>query len=112
MEEPLNTFPPFPRCIGIWEGLKQNGLMYVVLGFIGIFGFNALFFLGMKHTSPVNGALIMATNPLVTAILPCISSIPPLPNVKGWESVFPARCNLGRNPRVTENHQQPYLLQW
>jgi len=43
--------------------------MYVVLGFIGIFCSNALFFLGMKHTSPVNGALIMATNPLVTAIL-------------------------------------------
>lgn len=51
------------------EFLKQNGLMYISLGFIGIFGFNTLFFLGMKFTSPVNGALIMATNPLLTTIL-------------------------------------------
>lgn len=49
--------------------LKQNGWMYALLGLIGICGFNALFFWGMTSTTPVNGALIMATNPLVTAIL-------------------------------------------
>ncbi len=51
------------------EPLKRNAGMYMLLGIIGIFGFNALFFLGMKDTSPVNGALIMATNPLLTTIL-------------------------------------------
>jgi drug/metabolite transporter (DMT)-like permease len=51
------------------EFLKRNVWMYGLLGIIGIFGFNALFFLGMKYTSPVNGALIMATNPLLTTIL-------------------------------------------
>ncbi|WP_209811189.1 DMT family transporter [Ammoniphilus resinae] len=51
------------------ELLKQNGLSYIILGIIGIFGFNALFFFGMKFTSAINGALIMATNPLVTTIL-------------------------------------------
>lgn len=51
------------------NSLKENGQMYIILGIIGIFGFNALFFLGMKFTSPINGALIMATNPLVTTIL-------------------------------------------
>ena len=33
--------------------------MYVVLGMLGVFGFNVFFFLGMASTSAVNGALIM-----------------------------------------------------
>lgn len=36
---------------------------YLILGLIGVFGFNLFFFLGMASTSPVNGALIMALNP-------------------------------------------------
>ncbi|RLQ94607.1 DMT family transporter [Falsibacillus albus] len=48
--------------------LRRNAVSYVMLGIIGIFGFNALFFLGLKHTSPVNGALIMGLNPLLTTI--------------------------------------------
>jgi len=42
---------------------------YLVLGVVGVFGFNLFFFLGMETTSAVNGALIMALNPLLTAIL-------------------------------------------
>ncbi|CAI6327643.1 MULTISPECIES: DMT family transporter [Bacillus] len=49
--------------------LRKNAVSYIVLGIIGIFGFNALFFVGLKYTSPVNGALIMGLNPLLTAIL-------------------------------------------
>ena len=49
--------------------LKRNLRMYVVLGLVGVVGFNALFFIGLRFTSPLNGALIMATNPLVTALL-------------------------------------------
>lgn len=48
---------------------RTNGWMYVLLGVLGVFGFNTLFFMGMKYTSPVNGALIMATNPIVTMLL-------------------------------------------
>ncbi|MFK7682026.1 DMT family transporter [Priestia megaterium] len=48
--------------------IKVHWKMYILLGIIGIFGFNAFFFLGMQYTSPLNGALIMGTNPLVTAI--------------------------------------------
>lgn len=51
---------------GIW---KQNIGYYVLLGLVGVFGFNFFFFLGMKHTEAINGSLIMATNPLVTTIL-------------------------------------------
>jgi drug/metabolite transporter (DMT)-like permease len=42
---------------------------YVILGLVGVFGFNLFFFLGMQSTSAVNGALIMALNPLLTSLL-------------------------------------------
>lgn len=51
------------------ETWKENGMMFVLLGLIGVFGFNAFFFIGLNSTSPINGALIMATNPLVTTVL-------------------------------------------
>ena len=38
-------------------------------GFIGLFGFNIFFFLGLLHTSAVNAALIVALNPTLTIIL-------------------------------------------
>jgi drug/metabolite transporter (DMT)-like permease len=43
--------------------------IYVILGLMGVFGFNLFFFLGMQSTSATNGALIMATNPLLTSLL-------------------------------------------
>ncbi|MFJ6209239.1 DMT family transporter [Lysinibacillus sp. NPDC092081] len=48
--------------------LKKNAISYIVLGIVGIFGFNALFFVGLQYTSPVNGALIMGLNPILTTI--------------------------------------------
>ncbi|MGQ3380855.1 DMT family transporter [Priestia endophytica] len=50
------------------EIIKVHWKMYILLGIVGIFGFNTFFFLGMQYTSPLNGALIMGTNPLVTAL--------------------------------------------
>lgn len=52
-----------------WFSIRENIGAYLFMGGIGVFGFNTLFFLGMEQTSPVNGALIMATNPLITMIL-------------------------------------------
>ncbi|WP_462410791.1 DMT family transporter [Neobacillus sp. Marseille-QA0830] len=52
-----------------WSMIRKYGALYSILGVIGIFGFNAFFFIGMKSTSPLNGALIMAANPLLTSIL-------------------------------------------
>lgn len=49
--------------------LRTNWPMFVLLGILGVFGFNMLFFEGMKSTSPLNGSLIMAANPLVSALL-------------------------------------------
>ena len=48
---------------------RANGRIYLLMGAVGVFGFNALFFLGMKHTSALNGALIMGTNPLAASLL-------------------------------------------
>ncbi len=47
----------------------RHGKTYVTLGLVGVFGFNLFFFLGMASTSPVNGALIMALNPLTTSLI-------------------------------------------
>jgi drug/metabolite transporter (DMT)-like permease len=49
--------------------LRRHLWAFVALGVIGVFGFNVLFFAGLKYTSPVNGSLIMAINPLLTAVL-------------------------------------------
>lgn len=49
--------------------LLRHARAYLPLGLVGIAGFNVFFFFGLQATSPVNGALIQATNPLVTALL-------------------------------------------
>ena len=49
--------------------LIGHGRSYATLGLVGIAGFNVLFFYGMQTTSAVNAALIMALNPLMTALM-------------------------------------------
>lgn len=56
---------------------------YLILGIIGVFGFNLLFFLGMKRTSAVNGALIMALNPLLTSLV-AYAVIHERPTLRQW----------------------------
>lgn len=51
------------------ETLRRNLLAYVVVGLLGVVGFNAALFYGLKSTTPINGALIMATTPLWTVAL-------------------------------------------
>lgn len=48
---------------------RKNLGAYLLLGLVGIGGFNLLFFIGMQMTSAVNGALIMALNPLITSLI-------------------------------------------
>ncbi|MFW5399928.1 DMT family transporter [Yersinia sp. 1252 StPb PI] len=52
-----------------WIVLKKNYLAFVLLGLCGITGFNLAFFIGLQTTTPINGALIMATSPITTALL-------------------------------------------
>ncbi|ATZ96401.1 MULTISPECIES: DMT family transporter [Dickeya] len=46
----------------------KDVLSLALLGFLGIFCFNYAIFAGMKSTSPINGALIMANMPLVSIL--------------------------------------------
>ncbi|WP_423069638.1 DMT family transporter [Dendrosporobacter quercicolus] len=41
----------------------------VVLGLIGTFGYHALFFIALNHTTAINSALIGAMNPMITMLL-------------------------------------------
>lgn len=49
--------------------LRRNAMAFAILGLIGVTGFNAALFLGMKTSSPVTAALIMGTSPLTTNLL-------------------------------------------
>ncbi|MDG2450207.1 MAG: EamA family transporter [Saprospiraceae bacterium] len=44
----------------------------LLVGIIVLFGFNIFFFLGLKYTSPVNAALIISLNPMITIWLSAI----------------------------------------
>ncbi len=52
-----------------WTALRQNLAIYLIIGIIGIAGFNIGCFYGLQTTSAVNGALIMATTPLMTLLM-------------------------------------------
>ena len=49
--------------------LKRHAWVYLMLGAVGISGFNLFFFYALQSTSANSAALIMATNPLLTALL-------------------------------------------
>ncbi|SJZ68989.1 DMT family transporter [Consotaella salsifontis] len=49
--------------------LRRNLLQFIVLGIVGVGGFNAALFVGMQTSSPVTAALIMGTSPLTTTLI-------------------------------------------
>ncbi len=55
-----------------WAALSQNLFIYLIIGVVGIAGFNIGCFYGLQTTSAVNGALIMATTPLMTLLMTII----------------------------------------
>lgn len=48
---------------------RGNLKSMILLGIVGVFGFNSFYFLGMRKASPVNGAIIIALGPAITAFL-------------------------------------------
>ncbi|SNY90540.1 EamA-like transporter family protein [Cohaesibacter sp. ES.047] len=52
-----------------WPIFRRNFVAFLMLGAFGIAGFSGLLFWGMKSSSPVTAALIMATNPLITNLI-------------------------------------------
>jgi drug/metabolite transporter (DMT)-like permease len=57
------------RRENLFAPLRKNIGIYVMLGVVGIVGFNLFFFYALRYTSANNAALIMATNPLLTTLL-------------------------------------------
>ena len=61
-----------------WRGenliapIRRHAGVYLLIGAIGIGGFNLLFFFALQTTSAGNAALIMATNPLMTTLLAAV----------------------------------------
>ncbi|HJV79381.1 DMT family transporter [Noviherbaspirillum sp.] len=49
--------------------VRRNALALAVMSAVGVFGFNVSLFYGLRLTSAVNGALIMAFNPALTVVL-------------------------------------------
>ncbi|NUU38746.1 DMT family transporter [Pseudomonas sp. C2B4] len=49
--------------------LRNNLLAFIGLGLLGFTGFSVATFFGLQTTTPINGALILATTPLWTMIL-------------------------------------------
>ena len=49
--------------------IRKNLKGITLTGFIGLFGFNIFFFLGLLNTSAVNAALIVSLNPALTLLL-------------------------------------------
>ncbi|WP_432722613.1 DMT family transporter [Jeongeupia wiesaeckerbachi] len=52
-----------------WAGLRRNALPLLAMAVVGICAFNLALFYGLRWTSPVNGALIMALTPALTVLL-------------------------------------------
>lgn len=52
-----------------WTALRRNALPLLAMSAIGVFGFNISTFYGLRSTSAVNAALIMALNPALTTIM-------------------------------------------
>ncbi|MBI1417495.1 MAG: EamA family transporter [Limimaricola sp.] len=58
-----------------WRALRRNAPAFAVLGILGVAGFNASLFLGMRTSSPVTAALILGTVPLTTNLLDALFSL-------------------------------------
>ncbi|TCS36286.1 threonine/homoserine efflux transporter RhtA [Paucimonas lemoignei] len=60
------------------DALRRNAFGLLVMSAIGVFGFNVSMFYGLQHTSAVNGALIMAFSPVLTAAFSAMINREPL----------------------------------
>jgi drug/metabolite transporter (DMT)-like permease len=54
------------------EPLRRNLLSFIVLGIVGVAGFNGALFVGLQTSSPITAALIMSTTPISANIIEAI----------------------------------------
>lgn len=55
-----------------WNVLSRNIVAYMLLGMIGVAGFNGSLFVGLQTSSPITASLIMATTPISANIIEAI----------------------------------------
>lgn len=67
-----------------WHTLRKHWLGLALLGMTGIFAYNAFFFVGLQSTSAVNGALVIAVNPVVTLLMSALI----LRETVGWKQIL------------------------
>ena len=51
-----------------WKVIRENLKGVVLVGVVCLFGFNILFFIGMKYSPAINGALIISMSPMLTLL--------------------------------------------
>lgn len=61
-----------------WQALKRNWIALLVMAAVGVFGFNLAFFYGLRQTSAINVALIIAINPALTVLLAALVNREPV----------------------------------
>jgi len=71
---------PVVAISGGWSlpAVKRNALPLLVMSAVGVFGFNVALFYGMRQTSAINGALIIAVNPALTVLLSAVVNREPV----------------------------------
>ena len=52
-----------------WLSIRRSWFGLLLLGCFGIFGYNAIFNIGMQYTSAINGALVIVINPVTTSLV-------------------------------------------
>ena len=52
-----------------WRIIRESWFSLLILACVGIFGYNALFNIGMQYTSAINGALVIVINPVTTSLV-------------------------------------------
>ncbi len=57
------------RYLPTWQDIRSNLKPLLLIGGIGLFVFNFLFFTGMQYTTAINASLIVGLNPATTLIL-------------------------------------------
>lgn len=70
-----------------WRGVRANRWPLLAMAVLGICGFNVALFYGLKHTSPVNGALIVALNPAITTVLSALLHREPI-RARQWAGLL------------------------
>src|SRR5512135_598606 len=98
--------------------LRRHAGAYLLLGAVGITAFNLLFFAAMGSTSADNGALIMATNPLLTTLLaalllgerPTARHLIALPVALAGVAVVIAQGDISRLASLRVNHGDLLML--